>query len=462
MAMRSQSGLFDGRNRPVLVLFWAAAASLTGCAHYAARPIDAVAVEQRFRTRSIDDPGLREFVNRPNWPPASLTLHDLYAIALYFNPDLDVARAKLNAARAALITAGTRPNPSLSVSGGWTNAPESPLVIDFFPALTIETRNKRGLRILEARKLAEAAQVDLFAAAWQTLSSVRSAWLEFSMNARLVAILGEQAAAQGAAATLLEKRLAAGAVARPEVDTARAASVQVELDLGSARNAAAQLRAALAAAVGIVSLPDIDTTLPEAPASPVPGDIAKAGLLHRADIRGSLLRYAAAEAALQLEVAKQTPDIQITPGYAFDEGHHKITFGPGFDIPLLNRNQGPIAEAEARRAQAEAEFDALQAKAIGEMSQALARYTAARQDLSAARDRLTSIRQSREAAIQRAVEAGEEDRLALASVHIETLAAARASFEAQRRLQEALGALDDAVQQPLEPGPPLPDPESKK
>ncbi|HEU5022503.1 MAG TPA: TolC family protein, partial [Bryobacteraceae bacterium] len=149
-------------------------------------------------------------------------------------------------------------------------------------------------------------------------------------------------------------------------------------------------------------------------------------------------------------------------GYAFDEGHHKITFGPGFDIPLLNRNQGPIAEAEACRAQAEAEFDALQAKAIGEMSQALARYTAARQDLSAARDRLTSIRQSREAAIQRAVEAGEEDRLALASVHIETLAAARASFEAQRRLQEALGALDDAVQQPLEPGPPLPDPESKK
>jgi hypothetical protein len=35
-------------------------------------------------------------------------------------------------------------------------------------------------------------------------------------------------------------------------------------------------------------------------------------------------------------------------------------------------------------------------------------------------------------------------------------------LEAERRLQSALGALEDAVQQPLEPGPPLPDPETKK
>jgi outer membrane protein TolC len=448
--------------KPVQVLLWVVAGSLSGCAHYAARPIDAAASEQRFRARSLDDPGLKAFINRPNWPPARLTLNDLYAIALYFDPELDIARAKLNTARAAVIAAGARPNPSLSLSGGWTNAPESPFVLDFFPALTIETRNKRGLRILEARKLAEAAQVDLHAAAWQTLSRVRSAWLAFAMNTRLETILADQVAAQSGAVTLLEKRLAAGAVARPEVDTARAASVQVELELGTVRNSTATLRGALAAAAGLVSLPDIDTTLPETPASPVPGDIAKAGLLHRADIRGSLLRYAAAEAALQLEIAKQMPDIQITPGYAFDEGHHKITFGPGFDIPLLNRNPGPIAEAKARRAEAESEFDALQARAIAEMSGALARYTAARQDLNAARDRLSSLQQTREAATRRAVEAGEEDRLALASAHIETVAAARASFEAQRRLQEALGALDDAVQQPLEPGPPLPDPEFKK
>ncbi|HVY93807.1 MAG TPA: TolC family protein, partial [Bryobacteraceae bacterium] len=250
MTLCVEAGLFERCKRTIPVMILAAAAILSGCAHYAAHPIDAAASEQRFRARSIDDLGLKAFVNRPNWPPARLTLNDLYAIALYFDPELDVARARLNTARAAIITAGARPNPSLSTAGGWTNAPESPVVIDFFPAITIETKNKRGLRILEAQKLADAAQVDLYAAAWQTLSRVRSAWLDFAMNARLEAILGDEVTARNAAVGLLEKRLAAGAVARPEVDTARAASVQVELELGTARNSAAALRAALAGAVG--------------------------------------------------------------------------------------------------------------------------------------------------------------------------------------------------------------------
>jgi hypothetical protein len=39
--------------------------------------------------------------------------------------------------------------------------------------------------------------------------------------------------------------------------------------------------------------------------------------------------------------------------------------------------------------------------------------------------------------------------------------AARARLDALRRVQSALGALEDAVQQSLEPGPPLPNPEIK-
>jgi outer membrane protein TolC len=183
--------------------------------------------------------------------------------------------------------------------------------------------------------------------------------------------------------------------------------------------------------------------------------------LHRADIRRSLLEYAAAEARLRLEIANQYPDVQLSPGYAFDEGHHKITFGPGFPIPLLNRNRGPIAEAEARRAEAEARFDALQARAIGEMEMALARYRGGLVELGDAGERLGRIQQVREAAMRRAVEAGEEDRLALAGVRVESAVAARARLDALRRVQSALGDLEDAVEQPLEPGSPLPNPEIK-
>jgi outer membrane protein TolC len=190
-------------------------------------------------------------------------------------------------------------------------------------------------------------------------------------------------------------------------------------------------------------------------------EVQKAGLLHRADIRRSLLEYAAAEAKLHLEIANQYPDIQLSPGYSFDEGHHKIAFSPSFPIPVFNRNRGPIAEAEARRAEAEARFSGLQAQAIGEMEIALARYQGGLAELTDASERLVRIERVRVADMRRAVDAGEEDRLALVGVRIEGAVAARARLEAMRRVQSALGALEDAVQQPLAPGPPLPNPESK-
>ena len=440
----------------------AVALVLTSCVKYQPHPLDPPHSEQQFRTRSLSDPGLMAFLKRQDWPPAKLQLRDLYAVALYYSPELDVARAHLRTARAAIVTASTRPNPSLSIGGGYTNAPESPLVFYFTPSVTLETGGKRALRTLEAGKLAEAARVDVDVTAWKVLSRVRAAWMDYAMALRSIDALNNELTARNETIAILEKRLSVGEGARPDVETARAALIGVQMEARAAATSASEAAANLAAAIGLPTPPPVDTSnLPESLADLPLGDIQKAGLLHRADVRRSLLEYAADEAALQLEIAKQRPDIQLNPGYNFDEGHHKITFGPGFDIPVFNRNKGPIAEAEARRAEAEARFNAVQAQAIGEMETALARYNGARAELNDADRTLIAIETTRIAAMQRAVAAGEEDRLALSGVRIEGAVAARARLEAERRFESALGALDDAVQQPLEPGPALPDPETK-
>jgi outer membrane protein, heavy metal efflux system len=436
---------------------------LTNCVRYQPHPLDPPHSEQQFRTRSLADPGLIAFLKRADWPPAKLQLRDLYAVALYYNPDLDVARAHLRTAQAAIVTANTRPNPSLGIGGGYTNAPESPMVFYFTPSIILETGGKRAIRTLEAGKLAEAARVDVDATAWRVLSRVRAAWVDYAMALRGIETLSNEIRARNETIAILEKRLSVGEGARPEVESARALLIAVQVESRAASTAVSEAAANLAAAVGMPALPTVDTsTLPETLADLPLGDIQKAGLLHRADVRRRLLEYAADEAALQLEIAKQRPDIQLNPGYNFDEGHHKITFGPGFDIPVFNLNKGPIAEAEARRTEAEARFNALQAQAIGEMEIALARYKGTRTELNDADRTLVTIETMRIAAMQRAVTAGEEDRLSLSGVRIEGAVAARARLEAERRLQGALGALEDAVQQPLEPGPPLPDPETKK
>ena len=437
-------------------------ALFAGCAHYQPHPLDPPHSEQQFRARSLTDSGLRTFLKRDDWPPAKLQLRDLYSVALYYSPELDVARAHLRTTQAAIVTANTRPNPSIAIGGGWTNAPESPVVFYFNPSVILETGNKRAIRTLEAQKLAEAARVNLDSVAWHVLSHVRAAWLDYLIALRSAEVLGNEVTARNETIAILEKRLSLGENARPEVETARATLIGLNVEAHAAATSVNESAANLAAAIGLPTLPVVDTNaLADPPAQPPLSDVQKAGLLHRADIRASLLEYAADEAALQLQIAKQWPDIQLSPSYNFDEGHHKFSFGPSFEIPVFNRNLGPIAEAEARRTEAEARFDALQAQAMGEMETALARYNGARAELTEADRTLNAIRTTRMDAMQHAVDAGEEDRLALSGVRIESAVAARGQLEVLHRLQSALGALEDSVQRPLAPGMALPDPGAK-
>ena len=52
-------------------------------------------------------------------PQDSWGLKALTLVAFYYQPTLDEARAQLLAAQAAKITAGQRPNPSVSVTPGY-------------------------------------------------------------------------------------------------------------------------------------------------------------------------------------------------------------------------------------------------------------------------------------------------------------------------------------------------------
>jgi outer membrane protein TolC len=78
---------------------------------------------------------------------------------------------------------------------------------------------------------------------------------------------------------------------------------------------------------------------------PTATKLRRQALLARPDALIALSDYAASQSALQLEIAKQYPDLHLGPGYQFDQGEHKWEMGFSLELPLLNRNQGPIAEA---------------------------------------------------------------------------------------------------------------------
>lgn len=425
-------------------------------------------LEQQYRSRSLMDAGLREFmdaqpIGKPaTWPLAELNLDTLTNVAFYFHPDLDTARARIATSEAAVITASTKPNPTVSGSAGYTDAGPSPFVLRFGLDWPIETAGKRGYRTARANHLTEAARISLGETAWQVRSRVRSALLEHLLASRELELLRQEIAIRGEAVGIYEKRLAVGEGSRPEVDPSRTALTLLQVSMQRAIGAEKETRAALEASVGLApgALEGVGlawSSLDQPPAGErVPiRNVQRAGLLNRLDIQRLLAEYAASESALQLEAARQYPDIRIAPGYSFGDGNNSYFMGPTFVLPLRDRSKGTIAEAEARRADIAARFLAQQVAVIDQTERALIRYRAAWSEFREADSVLKKLLEDREQRIQRQLQAGEADRLALVSVRVDVAVAARARLNALRGAQSALGTLEDAVQFPLEAGVPL-------
>jgi cobalt-zinc-cadmium efflux system outer membrane protein len=438
---------------------------LVGCAgrRYQPAPIVPTETASKLESRNLSDAGLQAFVEKnlgqPTTasPPNSWDLRTLWLAAQYFNPALEAARARVAESEAAVVSAGARPNPTLGIAPGIP----SPYLLTLDFSVPIETAGKRGHRIESARNLDQAAEFDLAETVWKLRSGVRAALVDCLVGSRDLDLLHSDEQIRSEQVSLLEQRFAVGEIPRPDLDLARIQLSQAHLAASNAEGQAGQSRAALAAAIGIsvgalegaeFSWPSLES--PPSAESLSPKALQADAVLNRLDVRRSLAQYAAAEADLQLEISKQYPDVQIGPGYSYEERDSFFTLGISTILPLFNRNQGPIAEAEARRKAAAAAFLEKQAQVIAESERALAGYTAALNEFAEADTSLRNLQNEQEQMMRRAVAVGEEDRLTLNGVRIESSVAARARLDAVRRAWSALGSLEDAVQRPLGPGDP--------
>jgi cobalt-zinc-cadmium efflux system outer membrane protein len=431
---------------------------------YEPAPITPAGTADSLEARRLDNPALRDFIrenlgNEPEpWPPTSWNPALLTLAAFFYHPDIDTARAEVEGAEAAVITAGARPNPGLDTALGRGSPAENPWLFIFDFLLPVETAGKRGHRIAAAAHLAGAARLQLAEAGWQVRSRLRAALLSFFVARRRLELLQGEETLRAEVAELLGRRFDVGEASRPDLDTARIALSRSRAAAWAAEAGIGEARAAVASAIGISvsALEGVEPAWDEFDRPPDPDSLPTAGIrrsavLNRLDVRRGLAEYEAAESELRLEIAKQYPDIRIGPGYEYDTGENKFTIGLSFSLPLFNRNQGPIAEAEARRRKAAAQFLGLQARVIGESEKALAGYNGAAHDLYEVDTALVAVQDRKERAARKAFEIGESDRLAWTDARLEAVLAASARLDALERAQQALGALEDAVQQPLSP-----------
>src|SRR6185437_11910502 len=261
-----------------------------------------------------------------------------------------------------------------------------------------------------------------------------------------------QVLAQSNVVRLLEGQLSAGAISGFEVTQARVAAETAQLSHQDALAQLTQARVQLASALGVPShaLDGVEFDFGDMQNLPVDltdQEVRRTAILTRADVRGALADYAASQSALQLEIAKQYPDVHLNPGYELDQTDNKWSLGFTVDLPVLNQNQGGIAEAKAKRAQAAAHFLSVQANAISEIDSALAGYNAALQKSAIAKSLLANLQKQLESTRAQA-RLGEADALALANAESLYYTGVQNQLDAQTKAQEALGTLEDAVQSP--------------
>lgn len=425
----------------------------SACASYQPKPLSPADAQTAFAGRSLNDSGLQNFLADHKKGSGAWSLDRLALAAVYFNADVALARAEAEEAAAAIKTAHQRPNPSLTLGPQFaSNAVAStPWFIAQSISIPIETAGKRSLRTEQAEATARAAQWRVAARAWAVRSRVRLAMLELYGARENMRLIESEQKLHDEAMRKLTAQMDAGDVSPFELTQARLSLNRTRLAYQDTQRIAATSEARLAAAIGVPVVTLQSAPLDFSSFKHLPAAVAHASrrkaLTQRADLMALLMDYEAAESSLRLEIARQYPDLRLSPGYDFNQGQNRWQLGLNMELPL-NRNRGPIAQAEARRKTVEARFLAQQQTIQGELDAALAAYQASRSKVVTAESLAQEAATAAETT-QRMVDAGELSPLESTRRRIEASTANLALMTATLEAQTAASALEDAMQTPL-------------
>ena len=435
--------------------------SACGFQEYIAKPIDTAALTQKITSRRADNDQFHQYLINNGYASEQLPiqqwkLDDLVHCALFFNPSLDIARAQWRSAEAAKLTAAEMRLPTI---GGQyaksNNASEeiSPHAYGLSIDIPIETANKRNIRIESAQHLSEAAKLRIAQAAWQLRSDVTKTFNEYQANRQQIKLMSQELAYRKDIVAIYQKRIDLGESSSIELSRAKLQLQTLNTELESKQRNHLVLLSRLANNLGL-SLTQVeqmqiaDTVDTKALLTPVPADLQTRALLNRLDIRIALERYAVAEAKLKLEIAKQYPDIVISPGYAYEFGDKIWSLGLSGLMTILTKNKLAIAEATQLREVEAKQFEALQANVIAEVNVANAKLTQAMQLLENNKS-LYQQQQANTRRMESRLRAGEIDRLEFTYAKLEEVLAEQYIALASFQLASIITDLENAIQAPL-------------
>ena len=379
---------------------------------------------------------------------APLTLDAAMSRAIAANRSLAAARLALPGAVAGVGLAGERLNPELS----YEYAKETPHQ-GIAAAFPIELGGKRQRRIDLANATVLAQEAEIAKIAVDLRERVRRGYFALVGSNRRVALADDIVGLATRAREAAQARFNAGDVPRLELVLAELALVESENEAsaarGEARAATGELNVLLAqpTETSIVLADDLGGgTLPSVAAALTLATAANADLL-------VLDRQIAEQTARRdLAVALRTPDVTAGAAYTYDaqpEFSHGYRASVALTVPLFTRHTAAVTVEDAELARLKGARDATAIELGGAVVAALARATAARDQLLRSNAESLPRAEEVERMAQDSYSSGQSGLVTLLQALQFTRDVRRRNLEAGAEYQRALADLERAIGAPL-------------
>ncbi|MGV3581713.1 MAG: TolC family protein [Methylophilus sp.] len=443
--------------------------SITSCTNlpYVAKPLETEQALQKFQEKSIYSQDFKAYLLKQGYAEQAVPfkfwgLDELTYSALFYHPNLSLAKAKLALAQSNIEISGLKQNPAIGAQlshSNLANGDKRPWAYSLQVEIPIETTSKRAIKVEEAQHLAEVAEMDVAEMAWSLRHQLKMDIIDYAENTEKIKLLEKQLTIYEKLITLYDKRLLEGLSSNIEVSRIKLQKQKIQYDLSNEQAKTSTIIAKLASDTGLTTEQFTEATIQplEVEALLVAHDKAltvepiklqEDALLNRIDIRRSIAKYAAAEANIKLEVAKQTPDISLSPGVAFEFGDSIWSLGFASLLNLLNQHPAYIKQAEQLRAVEGAQFESLQSSVISDLSQSYAKYTAIKQKLTQAKNEHLS-QDALMAKFQKQFEAGLVDRIEITQASLNVLNAEQMVSNVEFELLRVQTEIENLMQRPL-------------
>jgi len=365
-------------------------------------PVGANPTDQKMPLANLEDRNkTNQGLNTSDEPTGTLVLPQALALALTQNPELAAFSWETRAREAATLQARFFPNPTFGANaanfGNRVIRGFDGDVVTLELSQLIELGGKRAARTEAAALTKELADWDYETQRVNVLTQVSQTFIEvLTAQQRLVLTQQTQALANQMMATT-SARVQAGKVSPVEETKARVALASVQIELMRARKELEAARKRLAASWG--------STEPRFEA--VAGNLdaiqslpTLASLLQRLANNPDLARWATEitqrQALITMEKAKAVPDVTATLGASkyLMPNDYALVVGFSIPLPVFDRNQGGILEAEHRLAKAEEERRSAEVRIATALNTAYQRLDAAHAEVSALRQEVMPDAQS--------------------------------------------------------------------